>query len=207
MFDLTLSMLVMRVLAALIIIGVHGFALAAAAKSFGDGQAGDRLSISPFGHVDLLGLLAFVLFGFGWILPVPMNFKRIRGGAWAVPLVLVAGLAPVLLLAALAVYLLPWASVSFSYSTAPMVVAFLGILARLSIGFVLLNLLPVPPFSLGQLLVACREDWRESAKRFHFAFAIIALLLGYAVQPWIAGAVDAVAHTFFGDISLLSRAR
>jgi len=88
-----------------------------------------------------------------------------------------------------------------------MVVAFLGILARLSIGFVLLNLLPVPPFSLGQLLVACREDWRESAKRFHFAFAIIALLLGYAVQPWVAGAVDAVAHTFFGDISLLSRAR
>jgi len=207
MFDLTLSTLVMRILAALPIIGLHGFALALGARLLGDQQAHreGRLTISPFSHLDPVGLLAFILLGIGWILPIPMSVKRMRGQYLAIPLVLAAGLLPVMLLAALAVYLLPWAAVSFSYSTAPLVGAFLAVLARLSIGFVIFNLLPFPPFSLGQILAACSDEWRAQVRRFQTPLGIIALVAGFLLLPWITGSVNAVVRSVFGNITMLLR--
>ncbi len=53
----------------------HEFAHALVADRLGDPTARSlgRLSLNPLVHLDLLGTLFFVLFGFGWARPVPVN--------------------------------------------------------------------------------------------------------------------------------------
>jgi Zn-dependent protease len=208
LLDLTLSTLVMRILAALPIIGLHGFAIALAEKLLGKDRASREggLSINPFSHLDVIGLLAFVFVGTGWTRPAPSHMPR-RGSAWRmVPLFVAAGIAPVILLAVIAVTLLPWAAVSFSYSTAPLVGAYLATLVRLSIGFAIFNLIPLPPFSFGQILVAFSDRWRRKIGSLHTALGIVALVAGVLLLPWITGLIDMVVGSAFGDISMLRRA-
>jgi len=209
MFDLTLSTLVTRILAALVIIGLHGFFLALAARLLGDGQAAraGRLTVSPFAHFEPAGFLALILFGLGWVRPLPLNIGRMRGHRLAVPALLAASLVPVALLAVVAVNLLPRAAVSFSYSTAPLVAHFLVVLVRLSTSFILSSFLPLAPFCLGQLLVSSREQWREFAARARLPLAVAALLLSFLLSYWIGDAVDVVVRHVFGNIALLSNSR
>ena len=53
----------------------HEFAHAFVADRLGDStpRAMGRLSLNPLVHLDLLGTLFFVIFGFGWARPVPVN--------------------------------------------------------------------------------------------------------------------------------------
>jgi len=53
----------------------HEFAHALVADRLGDPtpRALGRLSLNPLVHLDLLGTLFFVVFGFGWAKPVPVN--------------------------------------------------------------------------------------------------------------------------------------
>jgi len=53
----------------------HEFAHAFVADRLGDPtpRAMGRLSLNPLVHLDLLGTLFFVIFGFGWARPVPVN--------------------------------------------------------------------------------------------------------------------------------------
>src|SRR5579864_8438220 len=54
---------------------VHEFAHAVVADRLGDPTPRNlgRLSLNPLVHLDLLGTLFFVIFGFGWAKPVPVN--------------------------------------------------------------------------------------------------------------------------------------
>ena len=59
----------------------HGYA----AYLLGDRTAKDRgrLSLNPINHLDPIGLICLVIFGFGWARPVPINayyFKKRRLG-------------------------------------------------------------------------------------------------------------------------------
>jgi Zn-dependent protease len=56
----------------------HEFAHAFVADRLGDPTARHlgRLSLNPLVHLDLLGTLFFVLFGFGWAKPVPVNARN-----------------------------------------------------------------------------------------------------------------------------------
>lgn len=59
----------------LLSISVHEWAHAAAADRLGDPTArlAGRKTLNPFAHIDLLGLVAMLLFGFGWARPVPVD--------------------------------------------------------------------------------------------------------------------------------------
>lgn len=69
----------------------HEFAHAIAAYFMGDDTAkkAGRLSIDPRDHIDILGFLSFMIAGFGWAKPVPINpwkFKNRRLGTIIVSL-------------------------------------------------------------------------------------------------------------------------
>lgn len=81
----TLFFIVAFLLAILFSISVHEFAHAYVANKMGDDTAKrlGRYSINPLAHLDLFGTISFVLFGFGWAKPVPINptnFKQYRKG-------------------------------------------------------------------------------------------------------------------------------
>ena len=61
--------------AALIAISIHEMSHAWAAWLLGDRTAQDqgRLNLNPLSHIDPLGFLCMIFFGFGWAKPVPVN--------------------------------------------------------------------------------------------------------------------------------------
>ena len=75
-----LQRLVLQVPALLIAVTVHELAHALVADRLGDPTARSlgRLTLNPLPHIDPLGALAFVLAGFGWAKPVPVNARNFR---------------------------------------------------------------------------------------------------------------------------------
>src|SRR5215470_12927983 len=72
--------LVLQLPALLIAVTVHELAHALVADRLGDptARALGRLTLNPLPHIDPLGALAFVLAGFGWAKPVPVNTNHFR---------------------------------------------------------------------------------------------------------------------------------
>jgi len=75
MFGLDASVLLSNLIILVIALTVHEFAHAATATYFGDDlpRREGRLTLNPLAHLDPLGSLVFVLVGFGWAKPVPVN--------------------------------------------------------------------------------------------------------------------------------------
>jgi len=77
----------------LIALSVHEFSHALAAYRLGDSTAKrmGRLTLNPWAHVDLFGLLALVFVHFGWGKPVPYNPMYLKYKHWGEFLVALAG--------------------------------------------------------------------------------------------------------------------
>ncbi|MGB3341921.1 MAG: site-2 protease family protein [bacterium] len=64
---------------------IHEYSHGYAALHMGDPTAkfAGRLTLNPIKHIDILGLLAFIIFRFGWAKPVPINssnFTNLKKG-------------------------------------------------------------------------------------------------------------------------------
>jgi Zn-dependent protease len=77
-----LSGLILKLPALLIAVTVHELAHALVADRLGDPTARrlGRITLNPLPHIDPLGALAFILAGFGWAKPVPVNPTYLRYG-------------------------------------------------------------------------------------------------------------------------------
>src|SRR6266571_7567338 len=75
-----LQRLVFQIPALLIAVTVHELAHALVADRLGDPTARrlGRITLNPLPHIDPLGALAFVIAGFGWAKPVPVNAHNLR---------------------------------------------------------------------------------------------------------------------------------
>ena len=72
--------LILKVPALLLAVTVHEVAHGLVADRLGDPTARlqGRLTLNPLPHIDPIGALAFVLAGFGWAKPVPVNAANLR---------------------------------------------------------------------------------------------------------------------------------
>ncbi len=75
-----LQALILKVPALLLAVTVHELAHGLVADRLGDPTARreGRLTLNPLPHIDPIGALAFVLAGFGWAKPVPVNASNLR---------------------------------------------------------------------------------------------------------------------------------
>src|SRR5205814_1771708 len=103
---ISLTELLITIVAFLIAIDVHEFSHALVASSQGDVTARQlgRLSLNPIRHLDPMGtLLLFIMlvggFGIGWGKPVPVNPVNLRNGRQSMAMVAAAGVAANLLTA------------------------------------------------------------------------------------------------------------
>ena len=80
-------------LSVVIAVTVHEFSHALVANSLGDPTARDqgRVSLNPLRHLDPGGSLLFLVAGFGWGKPVPVNQHRLAHGVTGMTLVAAAG--------------------------------------------------------------------------------------------------------------------
>jgi len=75
-----LQRLVFQIPALLIAVTVHELAHALVADRLGDPTARrlGRITLNPLPHIDPLGAIAFVIAGFGWAKPVPVDPGKLR---------------------------------------------------------------------------------------------------------------------------------
>ncbi|MGH2428930.1 MAG: site-2 protease family protein [Candidatus Limnocylindria bacterium] len=92
-FDFTLGQILGIAVALVVGITFHEFSHAFTADQLGDHRprALGRVSLNPVAHIDPIGALVFVLAGFGWGRPVPVNVYALRPGRIGMPIVAAAG--------------------------------------------------------------------------------------------------------------------
>jgi len=202
-YDLTLQTMLLQAASLLLIAAVNGSIISLCALAFGDaGPAQDsRLTLNPFPHIDILGGLALIVFGLGWIRPVVLARSAPRSRLWTTTAIIVAGSLAIAVLALLASLLLPFVAVSLSRTAAPLAADFIAKFVRVALGFALVNLIPLPPLAGGYLLDLI---WPSGAARLRrhslvVALALLAMLAtGYptrTIGAVIAPGVDLLMHT------------
>jgi Zn-dependent protease len=154
--DLTVQLVIVRLLAGLVIATIHGAVIAAVAVALGDkGPRYDgRLTLLPPRQVDLLGLGSLVLTGFGWGRPVAIDPKELRIGRWGLVVAVLAGSAALLLLG----FLLPLLAMPLltllDYTAGVTAAEFVREAAQLCVWMALFSLVPIPPLAGGHFLTA-----------------------------------------------------
>lgn len=180
MGDLTLQVVMLRIAAALVVISVHGAAVAAIACLMGDpGPRHDgRLSLSPLRHLDLIGGLLLVVFAFGWIAPIAVDPNRLRGGRGGLLAVAAGGTGATFALSVLLRLVRPFVLNSLPDTAAASFFVFVETAGQLCFSFTLFNLLPVPPLTGQHLLVAIMPRQRKALRHAQpYCMALLALLV------------------------------
>ena len=159
-FGSLLSM-VTRLAAVLLCLTVHESCHGLAAYALGDPTARreHRLSLNPLRHIDWFGLLMMFVAGFGWAKPVPVNPNYFKKPKQGMALTALAGPVSNFLLALLMLLAARIFCDLAAYSEANQrILDFLLMVALLSIGLGLFNLLPIPPLDGSKVLFAVLPD-------------------------------------------------
>ena len=195
----------LRVVAVLLCLTVHEVSHGLAAYHLGDPTARSRrrLSLNPLRHIDWFGLAMMLLAGFGWAKPVPVDFRYFKDPKKGMAITALAGPVSNLILAVLAIGV---SKVIYLY--APYHQAFdvafvflLYILAPLSVGLGLFNLLPIPPLDGSKVLAAFLPDRAYLTLMYYERYGLFLLLaLSYfgVTGNLISGAIQGVYLWLFG---------
>ena len=161
---------------------LHEWAHAWAAFQLGDDTAArrGRLTINPLAHLDPMGTLSLVIFGFGWGKPVPVSPYRLRGSMRrGHALVSIAGPLSNLLLAMLAAipFRLGWLS-TFSGGSAISLPGILLQFISINLALMIFNLIPFPPLDGSRVLAwLLPRPWAAKLDQLE-RFGSLGLMLG-----------------------------
>ena len=147
-----LAELVLKIPALLIAVTIHGVAHAIVADRLGDPtpRALGRITLNPFPHIDPLGAIAFIVAGFGWAKPVPVNAANLRHPRRDMALVAAAGPISNFLAAflGLVLFVLVRRSGLVGVPVAPVLLW----IFKFNLALGIFNLIPLPPLDGGHFL-------------------------------------------------------
>jgi hypothetical protein len=149
------DVLVMRALAAAVIVGLHGVLVVLTARAVGDCGPAQDGRLSPMSHVDLLGLLHGILFLVPWGRSIGID-PALRG--WRAIAVVIVPSIGLVAVAALAWWIRPLASAPFGDAAAIVQQTFATLAGSATVS-ACAHLLPIPPLLAGQA-VGLRARWR-----------------------------------------------
>ena len=153
--------MVLHLAAVLLCLTVHETCHGLAAYALGDPTArrAHRLSLNPLRHIDWFGLLMMFAAGFGWAKPVPVNPNYFKKPKQGMALTALAGPVSNFLLALLTLLAARiFCDVAAYSETNQRILDFLLMVAVLSIGLGLFNLVPIPPLDGSKVLFAVLPD-------------------------------------------------
>lgn len=179
------------VLVVFLTLPVHEFAHGFVAVKLGDNTPKwqHRLTLNPFAHIDYLGSLCILLFGFGWAKPVSVNARNFDNPKMGMAIVAFAGPLSNIVMSILAlllgnVFLLLSITVAELFVYAYYILFYL---AQINISLAVFNLLPIPPLDGSRLLFAFLPDKYYfkvmQYERFIFFGLMILLYVGVLDGP------------------------
>ena len=204
-----LQRLILQVPALLIAVTVHELAHGLVADRLGDPTARlqGRLTLNPLPHIDPLGALAFVLAGFGWAKPVPVNAYNLRHPMRDMMLVAAAGPLSNFLVAfvALVTLVLVDRYAAIPFFTVPLF-GMLRFTYMFNLALGIFNLIPVPPLDGGHFLpyFLPSGSLRLLRQLEQYGPFILILLVMTGATRYIIGPVFALVSAFYvGVVRLL----
>lgn len=208
------------IISILIAIAVHEWAHAFAANRLGDptAQQQGRLTLNPISHIDPIGALMFLIVGFGWAKPVPVNPLYFRSPTRDMAITAIAGPLSNLILAAVAFFILSLLSGvhgvtamqllgGTSGGSAAMTIALQILRDSLFVNLALMafNLLPIAPLdgsNVLRLFIPRRqqdryEEWLRIGPWVLLTLIIVESFLAVSIlSGWVFGIMNAVLTGF-----------
>ena len=193
-------------------LSVHETAHGLVAYKLGDPTArnGGRLTLNPIKHIDPIGFICMLFFGFGWAKPVPVNTRYFKKPRRDMALTGVAGPISNLLLAVVFALLMrvefafcnPTALIS-PVTTADYLWYFLWQMLMvgmsINITFAVFNMIPIPPLDGSRLLFAFLPPQQYFKfmryERYISIGLMVALFFGWLDKP-----IDFVVSLFWNLI-------
>ena len=186
----------------LIAFTVHEFAHAYVAYKFGDPTAKNqgRLTLNPKEHLDPVGTILLLVFGFGWARPVPVNRYHFKNPRLAGVLVSIAGPLSNLLIAIIG-YIIFFVMLSSGISGGwtEYVFTFINVLVNINILLFVFNLLPLPPLD-GYRIIEDLVPSRVRAKMTHYEQYGTLIFLILVITPLGKYTIDPIFSTFIPGI-------
>ena len=142
---------------------IHEFAHGYAAVKLGDNtpRYQGRLTLNPFAHIDYIGALCIMLFGFGWAKPVQVNSYNFKNPKKDMAIVAFAGPLSNLIVALISLFCLNIVNL-FLVNTGIKLLYYVGyfflFLSQINITLAVFNLIPIPPLDGSRLLSAFLPD-------------------------------------------------
>ena len=162
---INITNIIMFVLSSLIVIfltlPIHEWAHGFVAYKLGDPTAKyvGRLSLNPLKHIDYIGSLMIILFGFGWAKPVPVNPRYFKNPKRDMAITAFDGPFSNIVIAFISL-IFHWICLSFN-SNIPVlneIWLLFYFIAHINISLAVFNLLPIPPLDGSKILSIILPD-------------------------------------------------
>jgi Zn-dependent protease len=209
-FNLSVPILISRIITLLLAFTFHEFAHAAVATLLGDttAKANGRLTLNPLAHLDPMGTITLLLAGFGWAKPVPVNPYAVQRKTKAgMMLVSLAGPITNLLLAVLAAFPLRFGWVPLIASRAGAILPTLGEFLLeflfINLSLFLFNLIPLAPLD-GEKVISffLPDHWVKAMDRIRPYSPIILLVIIFILPMAGFDLIDIILQRPLTDIAL-----
>lgn len=164
-------------------ISIHEFAHGYAAVKMGDDTPlmQDRLTLNPIKHIDPMGFICLLLFGFGWAKPVMINRRNFKNPRRDDAIVAIAGPLANFIIAFLFVGLMKLTDMFMPYTLSTQIL-WEVLRSTVSINLVLMifNLIPIPPLDGHHILgsIGGAGVWNFYYKYYdHLRFVMLLLIV------------------------------
>ena len=197
----------------IIIVGsviLHELAHGVVAYWLGDRTAKDagRLTLNPIKHIDpymsiLVPVVLYILRApvFGGAKPVPVNYHNLKWREWGMALVALAGPLTNFLLAFIA-FLIGYFTGVLSGDSGELIYFVFAEIVYINLGFMIFNLIPIPPLDGSRVLYAISPDTVRSVLSRIEAYGVIVvyaliLLFGEVFSSLMINVMNGILNFFY----------